>query len=86
MTRRKVVFKDISKGVVEAWAVESPECPIKEALTTLGKEPRACIAGVVTNCQGGVPLNHCEFCDGDKTFREEKDHSYTIDCLWKAKS
>jgi hypothetical protein len=81
MTRRKIKFKDISNEL-EMWALESSECPMKSALKTLGEKPQFCITGIITNCQGVVPLTHCKFCDGDKTFDET---SMTIECTKEIK-
>lgn len=76
MTNRKVEFKIIDKEI-GAWAVECPECPLKDALKLLEQKPRSCVTGIVTNCQGAVPLAHCDFCEGEQTFNPD---TLTIGC------
>jgi hypothetical protein len=82
MIQRKAEFKELSKDI-DAWALQSPECPLKEALDTLGQKPRSCIMGVVTNVQGAVPLTKCEFYGGDKTLTKDP---MTIGCKKRGKT
>jgi hypothetical protein len=54
--KRSVTYKEEEI----TFRIDCADCPLSDALKTLGKEPRPCISGIMTNMQGHVPIATCE--------------------------
>lgn len=73
MTRREVQVEADLIG----FSITCPTCPLLPHLEALGQKPRSCVAGLITNVQGAVPLNSCEFYTKDSISSEKPA---TLEC------
>lgn len=74
--KRQVTFDEKDGGV---FRIECKSCPLIPALETLGEKPRPCIAGIVTNMQGPVPLDTCKHYSKDSISNGD-DKTLWVEC------
>ena len=55
--KRIVTYTDEGHGVFH---IDCADCPLIPAFVALDKKPESCIAGIVTNVQGYVPIHTCK--------------------------
>lgn len=55
--KRQVTYTEKNGGVFH---IDCTSCPLIPAFKALDKKPEACIAGIVTNMQGHVPIQTCK--------------------------
>jgi len=55
--KRQVTFTEEEGGVFH---IDCESCPLLPAFAALDKKPEACMAGMVTNMQGPVPIHTCK--------------------------
>lgn len=69
--KRSVEFSD--KGI--GFTVTCKFCPLLPHTEALGQKPKSCIAGIVTNMQGPIPMGTCEHLEKDSIKSENKSLS-----------
>jgi len=73
--KRAITFKD--EGLT--FRIDCADCPLSDALKTLGQEPRPCISGIMTNMQGPVTVGTCEHYKKD-SIENTADNGLSIEC------
>ena len=74
--KRIVTYKEESSGIFH---ISCATCPLLPAFSELGKVPEACVAGIVTNVQGHMPLNTCRHYEKD-SLANASEKTLTVIC------
>lgn len=64
---------------IGAWSIKCKDCPLLPHLKALKQKEKCCVAGLITNVQGPVPLARCEHFGGDDTL---KDDPLSLECKY----
>lgn len=76
MSKRIVTFTEEEGGVFH---IDCADCPLIPAFKALDQKPHACIAGIVTNMQGPVPIHTCKHYQKD-SIANEPEKKLSIIC------
>ena len=78
---KRLVKYEESLGI---FSIYCDECPLIPAFKELGQKPKACMAGMVTNIQGHMPIHTCDHYAKD-SIANEPNNGLSIECGKEAK-
>lgn len=73
--QREVTYKE-ELGV---FSIDCATCPLIPAFKALGQKPQSCVAGMVTNMQGHMPIHTCKHY-GRKSLANGENKTLNIQC------
>jgi hypothetical protein len=74
--KREVTYTEEKGGIFH---IDCQTCPLIPAFQALDQKPQACVAGLVTNIQGHVPINTCKHYQKD-SIANEPEKKLSIIC------
>jgi len=61
------------------FSIDCPTCPLIPVFEALGQKPTACVAGMVTNMQGHMPIHTCKHYQKN-SIANEPEKKLSIQC------
>lgn len=66
--KRRLLEIQSDGGTVDAWHFDCPTCPKWSHQDALKVAREQCVAGIITNVQGAVPLKWCDLANKNTNF------------------